>query len=96
MRELAVTVGETTCLAINHNHQVVYIDVIEAPGQIVKAMQRIGNIAPLHCTGIGKLLLTNYSESQLDEMIHKMGLARFTEKTMTTKEAFWMPSFRPS
>lgn len=87
LHELAVAVGETTCLAINHNYQVVYIDVIEAPGQIVKAMQRIGNIAPLHCTGIGKLLLTNYSETQLDEMIAQRGLPAFTEKTITTKNA---------
>lgn len=87
LRELAQTVGETTCLGIDHNDQVVYIDVIEAPGQIVKAMQRIGNIAPLHCTGIGKLLLTKYSDSQLDEMIQKIGLTRFTDKTLTTKEA---------
>lgn len=87
LRELAKTVNETVCLAINQNDQVVYIDVIEAPGQIVKAMQRIGNIAPLHCTGIGKLLLTNYSDVQLDDLISKIGLYKFTDKTIITKDA---------
>lgn len=87
LRELAITSEETTCLAINQNNQVVYIDVIEAPGQIVKAMQRIGHIAPLHCTGIGKLLLTNYTEKQIDELIIQTGLPGFTEKTITSKEA---------
>ncbi len=87
LQELAKTVGETCCLAINQNNQVVYIDVVESPGQIVKAMQRIGNIAPLHCTGIGKLLLTNYTEEQIDTLVNHVGLAKYTEKTLTTKEA---------
>ncbi len=86
LRELAKKVGETVCLAIDDNYQVVYIDVIEVPGQISRTMKRIGNIAPLHCTGIGKLLLTNYSNAQLDEMIARMGLPRFTDKTITTKD----------
>ena len=86
LQELARNVGETCCLAINQGNQVVYIDVVESPGQIVKAMQRIGHIAPLHCTGIGKLLLTNYSEEQIDALIAHTGLTRYTDKTITTKE----------
>lgn len=86
LRELARTTGETACLAIDQNDQVVYIDVVEAPGQIVKAMQRIGNIAPLHCTGIGKLLLLNYTEEQIDLLIKRVGLFKYTDKTIITKE----------
>ena len=42
---------------------------------------------PLHCTGIGKLLLTNYTEEQIDTLVNHVGLAKYTEKTLTTKEA---------
>jgi DNA-binding IclR family transcriptional regulator len=87
LRDIAMETGETTCLAINQNDQVVYINVVEAPGQMVKPMQHIGNIAPLHCTGIGKLFLSNYSPEQIDEVIYKHGLPKLTENTITTKKA---------
>ena len=85
LREIARETKETTCLAINQNDQVVYINVVEAPGQVVKAMQRIGNIAPIHCTGIGKLFLSNYSVEQIDSVISRHGLKKLTDNTITTK-----------
>lgn len=87
LKKISETLQESVCLAIEQNSQVVYVDVKEGPRQIVKAMQRIGNIAPLHCTGIGKLLLLNYTETQLDDLIRDRGLQRYTQYTLTTKEA---------
>ena len=49
-------------------------------------MQRIGSSAPLHSTAAGKLFLTNYSEDQLQAYLMTAPLARFTEKTITTRE----------
>lgn len=80
-------VHEAVCLAIEQNHQVVYLDVKEGPDQIIKVMNRIGNIAPLHCTGMGKLFLLNYSETQIDSIIAEKGLPQFTEYTITDREA---------
>lgn len=87
LKKISETLQESACLAIDQNSQVVYIDVKEGPRQIVKAMQRIGNIAPMHCTGIGKLLLLNYSETQIDHLIQTQGLSRFTQYTLTTRDA---------
>ena len=87
VKKISETLRESVCLAVEQNAQVVYVDVKEGPSQIVKAMRRIGNIAPLHCTGIGKLLLLNYSETQLDDLIRERGLQKFTPYTLTTKEA---------
>ncbi|MDR1764740.1 MAG: IclR family transcriptional regulator [Lachnospiraceae bacterium] len=84
IEEIARTVGETACLAISQNDQVVYIDVAVAPGQIVKAMQRIGNIAPMHCTGIGKVLLSRQTDDEVLDFAARAGLPRFTDKTITT------------
>lgn len=86
LKELAKKVGESACLAVEHEHQVVYIDVASGPDQMIQSMQRIGNIAPLHCTGIGKLLLLNYTESEINQLILQKGLTRFTEFTITSKE----------
>jgi len=85
LREVAQKIGETVCFAIPQDDQVVYLDVVEAPGKTLKAMQRIGNIAPIHCSGIGKVFLSSYSEKELDYLIDVEGLEKYTEKTIGTK-----------
>lgn len=87
LKKISDTLQETVCLAIEQNSQVVYIDMKEGPRQIIKVMQRIGSIAPMHCTGIGKLLLLNYTEPQIDEYIRQKGLRQFTQYTLVTREA---------
>ena len=87
LRQLAGQLGESACLAIERDRAVVYVAVAEGPDQMVKSMQRIGNVAPIHCTGIGKLFLLNYSEGELDDLIAAKGLPRFTAHTITNKQA---------
>lgn len=76
---------ETVCLAIEKDFKAVYIEVIEGPNSMIRSMQRIGSVAPLHCTGVGKLLLLNYSDTDIDRLISVEGLRRFTDHTITTK-----------
>ncbi len=40
---------ESSCLAIEEDHEVVYIDVINGPDNMLKTMQRIGKRAPVTC-----------------------------------------------
>jgi len=87
LKEIANTLGETVCLAVNQNDSVVYIDVAYAAEQIVKATQRIGAIAPLYCTGIGKLFLSTYTPEEIENVLNKQELIKFTEKTIVTKNA---------
>lgn len=85
MKEISEMFGETVCLAIEKDMKVVYIDVLESHNSIIRSMQRIGSIAPMHCTGIGKLLLLNYSEEEIDKLIAREGLAKLTEHTCSNK-----------
>lgn len=85
LKRLANQIQESACLAIEQNKQVVYIDVAEGPNQMVQSMNRIGNIAPLHSTGIGKILLLNYSEKEIDQLILEKGLVKLTENTIVDK-----------
>jgi len=86
LRRISQKVGETACFAINQDDQLVYVNVIEAPGKTVRAMQKIGHTAPMHSSGIGKLFLTEYAERELDQIISKHGLPKYTDFTLTTKE----------
>lgn len=78
---------ESACLSIEQNDSMVYVDVAPGPDKALMSFQQVGNVSPMHCTGNGKLLLLNYSEEQLDSLIAKKGLAKYTENTLTTKAA---------
>lgn len=85
MREVSALFQESACLAIEEDMAVVYIGVIPGPDQMLRTMQRIGNRAPMHCTGVGKVLLTDCDEHFIDRMILEQGLAGFTAHTITTR-----------
>lgn len=84
--ELAARCGESCCLAIEENQQVLYVDVVDGPDGMLKIMQRIGKRAPLHCTGVGKLFLLNYDAQALAQYIGSQGLPGLTANTITQPE----------
>lgn len=86
LEQISEIFDESSCVSIERDMEMVYIDVYTGRGRALMSRQRIGNTAPMHCTGNGKLCLLNYSEEQLDEYIAQRGLPRFTEHTLTTKE----------
>jgi len=84
--ELADRCQESACLAIDQDMMVVYVDVVDGPDKMLKTLQRIGKRAPLHSTGVGKVLLLNYSNNEIDHLIEEKGLTPLTPNTITTKE----------
>ncbi len=84
--ELSKKCKESVCMAIEQNMEVVYIDVIDGPDGMLRITQRIGKIAPMHSTGVGKLLLLNYDSKEINNIISKKGLVSLTPNTITTKE----------
>ncbi len=83
--EISRQCGESSSLAILQDLEVIYIDYVEGPDLILKTLQRIGKIAPVHSTGVGKCLMLNFDENKIDELISKKGLTALTDKTITTK-----------
>lgn len=85
LTELSKKCNESVCLGIEQDMEIVYIDVIDGPDGMLKITQRIGKLAPIHSTGIGKLLLLNYDMKQLDRIIAIKGLKALTPNTITSK-----------
>lgn len=85
--ELSDACKEAACIAVMEKNQVIYIDVADGPDGMLKVMQYIGKQAPMHCTGVGKCLLLNYSDENIDALIKERGLHKYTPETITTKEA---------
>jgi DNA-binding IclR family transcriptional regulator len=67
--------------------QMVYVVTEEGPSRMLQTLQRIGRIAPMHATGVGKLHLLNYPEGRLQELEKKYGFPKYTEHTITSMEA---------
>lgn len=84
LTELSRVSGESTCLAVEEDMEVIYIDVVDGADGMLKIMQRIGKRAPLHSTGIGKLMLTQYSPDELARLAKARGLSRLTPHTLTS------------
>lgn len=84
--ELSKRCSESVCLAQEQDMEVVYIDVFDGPDNMLKITQYIGKRAPMHCTGIGKMILLNYTDEQLEEIIKQKGLPSLTTHTIGSIE----------
>ncbi len=87
--ELSARCGESCCLAVEENRQVVYVDVVDGPDGMLQIMQRIGKRAPLYCTGVGKIFLLNGGQEGVEEYIRSHGLPPLTDHTITSREGLF-------
>jgi len=87
LRNVSHVFGESCNLAVESDMSVMYVEVANASGKTLMSTQRIGNVAPMHCTGVGKLMLSGFSENEMEKYIAVRGLPKLTEHTLTTKEA---------
>jgi DNA-binding IclR family transcriptional regulator len=82
LAQLSRDFEESVSLAIEQNFHVVYVDVVDGPDHMLQTLQRIGKIAPLHGTGVGKCLLLGFDEARLEELVKKQGLPALTPHTI--------------
>jgi DNA-binding IclR family transcriptional regulator len=83
VKQIASASNESASLCIEQDMQMVYIAIEEGPNHMLQTLHRIGHIAPMHATGVGKLHLLNYSDSRLEDLEKKFGLPRYTKNTIT-------------
>ncbi len=83
MRRLMEESGETVNLAIEEQGQMVYLAQVECR-QMMRAFARPGSRVPLHCSGVGKAILSAGSDRTLGKILQQHGMPRLTVKTITT------------
>ena len=83
VKQIAQEFNESASLCIEHNMQMVYVVTEDSPSRMLQTLHRIGRIAPMHATGVGKLHLLNYSDTKLLELKEKFGFPQFTVNTIT-------------
>jgi IclR family acetate operon transcriptional repressor len=81
MHDLMERTGETVNLGIEDNGEVVFISQVESHVAL-RAFFRAGSRAAVHASGVGKALLAHMSEERVKQILHKRGLAKFTDHTL--------------
>ena len=86
MRALMEEGEETVNLAVEDQAEAVYLSQVECR-QMMRAFARPGGRVPLHCSSVGKALLSAMPDGEVAKVLHRHGLARVTVKTITTTPA---------
>jgi len=74
---------ETANLGIVDQGDVVFLSQVETHNPI-RAFFRPGARGHMHASGIGKALLANMPRVEIERILHKKGLPKFTDKTITS------------
>jgi IclR family acetate operon transcriptional repressor len=85
MRHLMETTGETSNLGIEKSHMVIFVSQVETH-ESIRAFFPPGTQAPMHASGIGKALLSTFSDRQLQQYFKANALTAFTPNTICTAD----------
>lgn len=83
LRALSEETGETCNFGILTGAEVVYLDRVEASHPLGLRFEP-GSLVPVHCSAIGKLLLSMEEPERREELLKSIPLTRYTDKTITT------------
>jgi DNA-binding IclR family transcriptional regulator len=85
---LAEKVQETVHLVIRDTDEALYIDKVDLyPRRAgLQMVSRLGARIPMHCCSVGKVLLANLPEEELEKVIKSRGLPKRTRNTITNRD----------
>lgn len=85
LKELAKKCDETVHLGILEDTHVLYLAKEEST-QTIRMISYVGKRAPLHCTGLGKILLASLATDKRDKILDSLELFKLTENTIVKKQ----------
>jgi IclR family KDG regulon transcriptional repressor len=87
MTKLNDLTEETIHLGVLDSQSMVYLHKLDAKHTIVLA-SRVGKVAPLHCTALGKVLLAWRDRATINEIVHDLEYTVRTPRTIRSPEEF--------
>jgi DNA-binding IclR family transcriptional regulator len=85
LQKLMSETGESANLAIGDGDSVVYLDQVQNDNSMLKIFTRLGTRVPLHSTGVGKMLLSRWSKTELDAYLQRTPLTPHTPYTLVSR-----------
>lgn len=86
MRMLSRSLSETVHLAVERGGEVLYLEKLESTSML-RIVSEIGTRLPMHCSGLGKVLLAYKTPSEIAWILRRHGMPRMTARTITDREA---------
>lgn len=86
MRHLMEASGETVNMAIENEGFVVFVSQVESH-QSIRAFHRPGARGPMHASSLGKAMMAALSDEAVSQLLHRVGMARFTKNTIVDPDA---------
>lgn len=86
MDELVAELNETANLAVLYRSEAVYVHQVEGR-QLVRMFAHLGDSAPLHASGVGKVLLAWQPEAEARQKLGDGPFPAYTPQTLTTLPA---------
>ncbi len=87
MEKLVEKIGETVFLGVVNGDHVTILDVVESPSEM-KITSPPGTRIPLLAGATGKVFLSQFEEKKARETIQRLGLIKYTSKSITDPEEF--------
>ena len=85
MQELNTRFGEMVQLATEDKGEVLYLEKLDST-HMMRIVSEIGARLPMHCTGLGKVLLAYKTPSEIKWILTKHGMPPMTARTITDRE----------
>lgn len=85
LEKLVKMFQETVNLVILDDIYVIYLEKVESTHSM-RISTVVGGKLPLYCTAVGKAILANLTEEELNDKINKMEFMKFTDKTICDKD----------
>jgi DNA-binding IclR family transcriptional regulator len=74
---------ETVHLCVLDQDEMLYVEKLE-PQRSVRLASRVGRRAPAYCTSVGKAILAELADAEVNAIVRRSGLKRITPHTITT------------
>ncbi|GAA3524149.1 IclR family transcriptional regulator [Amycolatopsis ultiminotia] len=82
LAELQRRTGHTVHYAVRHGDRAIYLEKLE-PDQAYRLNTRPGGEVPLHCTGVGRAILSRLPAAEVAAVLDAAPLRALTPKTLT-------------
>lgn len=84
IQKLCYTSGETVHMVQMEGSEAVYVYKEESFQNNIQLVSRVGTRIPLYCSGVGRAMLADMSENQVEEIWNISQIKKHTDKTITS------------
>lgn len=86
LARLVAELGETANLAVLSGDHAEYVAQAPSP-HAMRMFTEVGRRVELHCTGVGKALLSQLEERDVERVVRRVGLPKYTPHTISSEPA---------